>query len=190
MRPRASNGNVGQDQVPRVVLVARRPRFAASQPFQILQTQRIRARARRPLARCRVAEEPDDDLYAVHVARAPSRATDESIQPRARVTIGKQSRRFVVGGVSFAHRELERAVRTERPRDSRLVVVAESKRLASARHGDDWRPATDGWRTAATPRIDARVGAPRALIAYAPNLENKMRVTAEMIAEASRDLMQ
>ena len=34
-----------------------------------------------------------------------------------------------------------------------------------------------------------RLGAPRALIAYAPNLEDKMRVTAEMIAEASRNLM-
>ena len=35
-----------------------------------------------------------------------------------------------------------------------------------------------------------RLGAPRALIAYAPNLENKMRVTAEMIVDAARDLMQ
>ncbi len=35
-----------------------------------------------------------------------------------------------------------------------------------------------------------RLGAPRALIAYAPNLEDKMRVTAGMIAEACRDLMQ
>jgi hypothetical protein len=34
------------------------------------------------------------------------------------------------------------------------------------------------------------LGAPRALIAYAPNLENKMRVTAEMIVDAARDLMQ
>ena len=34
-----------------------------------------------------------------------------------------------------------------------------------------------------------RLGAPRALIAYAPNLENKMRVTSVMIADAARDLM-
>ena len=34
-----------------------------------------------------------------------------------------------------------------------------------------------------------RLGTPRSLIAYAPNLEDKMRVTAKMIAEAARDLM-
>jgi pyruvate dehydrogenase E1 component beta subunit len=35
-----------------------------------------------------------------------------------------------------------------------------------------------------------RLGAPRSLIAYAPNLENKMRVTAEMIADAARKTKQ
>lgn len=35
-----------------------------------------------------------------------------------------------------------------------------------------------------------RLGAPRSLIAYAPNLEDKMRVSAEMIADAARELMQ
>ena len=34
-----------------------------------------------------------------------------------------------------------------------------------------------------------RLGAPRSLIAYAPNLEDKMRITAEMIATATRELM-
>ena len=33
-----------------------------------------------------------------------------------------------------------------------------------------------------------RVGAPRSLIAYAPNLEDQVRVTAEMIADACREL--
>lgn len=33
-----------------------------------------------------------------------------------------------------------------------------------------------------------RLGAPRSLIAYAPNLENQLRVTAEMIAVAAREM--
>lgn len=35
-----------------------------------------------------------------------------------------------------------------------------------------------------------RLGAPRGLIAYAPNLEDQMRVSAEMIADATRNLME
>jgi len=35
-----------------------------------------------------------------------------------------------------------------------------------------------------------RLGAPRGLIAYAPNLEDQMRVTAEMITDATRNLME
>lgn len=35
-----------------------------------------------------------------------------------------------------------------------------------------------------------RLGAPRSLIAYAPNLENRMRVTAEMIAEAAAQTLE
>lgn len=33
-----------------------------------------------------------------------------------------------------------------------------------------------------------RLGAPRSLVAYAPNLENQLRVTAEMIADAAREM--
>jgi pyruvate dehydrogenase E1 component beta subunit len=35
-----------------------------------------------------------------------------------------------------------------------------------------------------------RLGAPRALISYAPNLEDQLRVTAEMIARAGEDMME
>ena len=35
-----------------------------------------------------------------------------------------------------------------------------------------------------------RLGSPRGLIAYAPNLENQMRVTAEMIAAAAKKTME
>jgi len=35
-----------------------------------------------------------------------------------------------------------------------------------------------------------RIGAPRALVPYAPNLEDKLRVTADMIAEAGRAICQ
>jgi hypothetical protein len=34
------------------------------------------------------------------------------------------------------------------------------------------------------------VGSPRGLIAYAPNLEDQMRVTAEMIANAAKNTME
>jgi pyruvate dehydrogenase E1 component beta subunit len=34
-----------------------------------------------------------------------------------------------------------------------------------------------------------RLGAPRSLIAYAPNLENQLRVTADMIARAAEDTL-
>ena len=34
-----------------------------------------------------------------------------------------------------------------------------------------------------------RLGAPRSLIAYAPNLENQLRITGEMIAEAAKEIM-
>jgi pyruvate dehydrogenase E1 component beta subunit len=35
-----------------------------------------------------------------------------------------------------------------------------------------------------------RLGSPRGLIAYAPNLEDQMRVTAEMIANAAKKTME
>ena len=38
--------------------------------------------------------------------------------------------------------------------------------------------------------LPKRLGAPRGLIAYAPNLENQMRVTSEMIANAARTTME
>lgn len=38
--------------------------------------------------------------------------------------------------------------------------------------------------------LPQRLGAPRSLIAYAPNLENRMRVTAEMIAAAARKTLE
>ncbi len=41
----------------------------------------------------------------------------------------------------------------------------------------------------AVPARIKRLGSPRALIAYAPNLEDQLRVTDEMIAEAARELM-
>ncbi len=34
-----------------------------------------------------------------------------------------------------------------------------------------------------------RLGAPRSLIAYAPNLENQLRITGDMISDAARDMM-
>jgi len=34
-----------------------------------------------------------------------------------------------------------------------------------------------------------RLGAPRSLIAYAPNLENQLRITSEMIADAAKEMM-
>lgn len=40
-----------------------------------------------------------------------------------------------------------------------------------------------------TPAKIKRLGAPRSLVAYAPNLENQMRVTKDMIAAAARDML-
>ena len=47
--------------------------------------------------------------------------------------------------------------------------------------------AQSGARLSAPP---VRLGAPRSLVSYAPNLEDKLRVTAAMIAEAADKMME
>jgi pyruvate/2-oxoglutarate/acetoin dehydrogenase E1 component len=48
-----------------------------------------------------------------------------------------------------------------------------------------WRAWSRTRRSSARPK---RLGAPRALIPYAPNLEDQLRVTQDMIATAAREL--
>ncbi len=67
----------------------------------------------------------------------------------------------------------------------RLVVAHES--VAAGGFGAEVA-ATVAERAALNAPI-RRLGSPRSLIAYAPNLENRLRVTAEMIARAAEDTL-
>ncbi|MEM8754921.1 MAG: transketolase C-terminal domain-containing protein [Pseudomonadota bacterium] len=76
-------------------------------------------------------------------------------------------------------------------KDAVLASVAKTGRLIVAH--ESVRVGGFGAEVAATVAEHApcrvkRLGAPRSLIAYAPNLEDQLRVTAEMIADAAREI--
>jgi pyruvate dehydrogenase E1 component beta subunit len=68
----------------------------------------------------------------------------------------------------------------------RLVVAHEAVRVSGFGAEVAAVAAEEAWHALKAPI--RRIGAPRSLIAYAPNLENQLRVTADMIADAAHSL--